>query len=140
MKSKFTQIVNIKKRNLDKIELNLAKKRNEAAIIEGFVAQAANDITAYEMPSGGNFNEMRASLEILKAMRREKELLLERLSLTKKEIVHLEHRYKNANLEFEKMKYLQAQDFNVQMENIKKAEAAAMDEFATMKFARVKKE
>jgi len=140
MKSKFTQIVNIKKRNLDKIELNLAKKRNEAAIIEGFVAQAANDITAYEIPSGGNFNEMRASLEILKAMRREKELLLERLSLTKKEIVHLEHRYKNANLEFEKMKYLQAQDFNVQMENIKKAEAAAMDEFATMKFARVKKE
>ena len=140
MKSKFTQIVNIKKRNLDKIELNLAKKRNEAAIIEGFVAQAANDITAYEMPSGGNFNEMRASLEILKAMRREKELLLERLSLTKKEIVHLEHRYKNANLEFEKMKYLQTQDFNVQMENIKKAEAAAMDEFATMKFARVKKE
>ncbi len=140
MKSKFTQIVNIKKRNLDKIELNLAKKRNEAAIIEGFVAQAANDITAYEMPSGGNFSEMKASLEILKAMRREKELLLERLSLTKKEIVHLEHRYKNANLEFEKMKYLQAQDFNVQMENIKKAEAAAMDEFATMKFARVKKE
>ena len=140
MKSKFTQIVNIKKRNLDKIELNLAKKRNEAAIIEGFVAQAANDITAYEIPSGGNFNEMRASLEILKAMRREKELLLERLSLTKKEIVHLEHRYKNANLEFEKMKYLQAQDFNVQMENIKKAEVAAMDEFATMKFARVKKE
>ena len=139
MKSKFTQIVNIKKRNLDKIELNLAKKRNEAAIIESFVAQAANDITAYEMPSGGNFNEMRASLEILKAMRREKELLLERLSLTKKEIVHLEHRYKNANLEFEKMKYLQTQDFNVQMENIKKAEAAAMDEFATMKFARVKK-
>ena len=140
MKSKFTQIVNIKKRNLDKIELNLAKKRNEAAIIEGFVAQAANDITAYEMPSGGNFNEMRASLEILKAMRREKELLLERLSLTKKEIVHLEHRYKNANLEFEKMKYLQTQDFNVQMENIKKAETAALDEFATMKFARVKKE
>lgn len=139
MKSKFTQIVNIKKRNLDKIELNLAKKRNEAAIIEGFVAQAANDITAYEIPSGGNFNEMRASLEILKAMRREKELLLERLSLTKKEIVHLEHRYKNANLEFEKMKYLQTQDFNVQMENIKKAETAAMDEFATMKFARVKK-
>ena len=139
MKSKFTQIVNIKKRNLDKIELNLAKKRNEAAIIEGFIAQAANDITAYEIPSGGNFNEMRASLEILKAMRREKELLLERLSLTKKEIVHLEHRYKNANLEFEKMKYLQTQDFNVQMENIKKAETAAMDEFATMKFARVKK-
>ena len=139
MKSKFTQIVNIKKRNLDKIELNLARTRNEAAMIEGFVAQAANDITAYEMPSGGNFNEMSASLEILKAMRREKELLLERLSLTKKEIVHLEHRYKNANLEFEKMKYLQTQDFNVQMENIKKAEAAAMDEFATMKFARVKK-
>ena len=118
----------------------MAKKRNEAAIIEGFVAQAANDITAYEIPSGGNFNEMRASLEILKAMRREKELLLERLSLTKKEIVHLEHRYKNANLEFEKMKYLQTQDFNVQMENIKKAETAALDEFATMKFARVKKE
>lgn len=138
MKSKFTQIVNIKKRNLDKIELNLARTRNEAAIIEGFIAQAAEQISKFEMPSSGSTIDLRGSLELLGAMRREKNLLTERLKLTKKSITHLERQYKAANLEYEKMKYLQTQDFSAQIEKIKKAEAAALDEFATMNFTRQK--
>lgn len=138
MKSKFTQIVNIKKRNLDKIELNLARTRNEAAMIEGFIAQATEQISNFEMPSSGSAADLRGSLELLGAMRREKNLLTERLELTKKSIAHLERQYKAANLEYEKMKYLQTQDFSVQIEKIKKAEAAALDEFATMNFTRQK--
>lgn len=138
MKSKFTQIVNIKKRNLDKIELNLARTRNEAAMIEGFIAQAAEQISKFEMPSSGSATDLRGSLELLGAMRREKTLLTERLELTKKSIAHLERQHKAANLEYEKMKYLQTQDFSTQIEKIKKAEAAALDEFATMNFTRQK--
>lgn len=138
MKSKFTQIVNIKKRNLDKIELNLARARNEAAMIEGFIAQAAEQISKFEMPSSGSAADLCGSLELLGAMRREKNLLTERLELTKKSIAHLERQYKAANLEYEKMKYLQTQDFSAQIEKIKKAEAAALDEFATMNFTRQK--
>ena len=84
MKSKFTQIVNIKKRNLDKIELNLARTRNEAAMIEGFIAQAAEQISKFEMPSSGSATDLRGSLELLGAMRREKNLLTELLELMKK--------------------------------------------------------
>ena len=138
MKSKFTQIVNIKKRNLDKIELNLARTRNEAAMIEGFIAQAAEQISKFEMPSSGSTIDLRGSLELLGAMRREKSLLTERLELMKKNIAHLERQHKAANLEYEKMKYLQTQDFSAQIEKIKKAEAAALDEFATMNFTRQK--
>ena len=138
MKSKFTQIVNIKKRNLDKIELNLARTRSEAAMIEGFIAQAAEQISKFEMPLSGSAADLRGSLELLGAMRREKNLLTERLELTKKSIAHLERQYKAANLEYEKMKYLQTQDFSAQIEKIKKAEAAALDEFATMNFTRQK--
>jgi|GEM_PF-112983 PP-loop family protein len=138
LKSKFTQIVNIKKQNLSKIEANLAKKRSEAIIIDGFISEATAAILAYEMPQSGSFMDVRSSLEILKTMRREKELLVERLGLVKTEILHLEHQYKNANLEFEKMKYLQTQDFKIQIQAIKRAEDAALDEFATIKFARSK--
>ena len=138
MKSKFTQIVNIKKRNLDKIELNLARTRNEAAMIEGFIAQVAEQISKFEMLSSGSATDLRGSLELLGAMRREKNLLTERLELMKKNIAHLERQHKAANLEYEKMKYLQTQDFSAQIEKIKKAEAAALDEFATMNFTRQK--
>ena len=138
MKSKFTQIVNIKKRNLDKIELNLARTRNEAAMIEGFIAQAAEQISKFEMPSSGSAADLRGSLELLGAMRREKSLLTERLELMKKNIAHLERQHKAANLEYEKMKYLQTQDFSAQIEKRQKAEAAALDEFATMNFTRQK--
>ena len=55
-----------------------------------------------------------------------------------RKIAHLERQYKVANLEYEKMKYLQTQDFSAQIEKIKKAEAAALDEFATMNFTRQK--
>ena len=110
----------------------MARTRNEAAMIEGFIAQAAEQISKFEMPSSGSAIDLRG------AMRREKNLLTERLELTKKSITHLERQYKAANLEYEKMKYLQMQDFSAQIEKIKKAEAAALDEFATMNFTRQK--
>ena len=116
----------------------MARARNEAAMIEGFIAQATEQISNFEMPSSGSAADLCGSLELLGAMRREKNLLTERLELTKKSIVHLERQYKAANLEYEKMKYLQTQDFSAQIEKIKKAEAAALDEFATMNFTRQK--
>lgn len=116
----------------------MARARNEAAMIEGFIAQTAEQISKFEMPSSGSAADLRGSLELLGAMRREKNLLTERLELTKKSIAHLERQHKAANLEYEKMKYLQTQDFSAQIEKIKKAEAAALDEFATMNFTRQK--
>lgn len=116
----------------------MARTRNEAAMIEGFIAQATEQISKFEMPSSGSAIDLRGSLELLGAMRREKNLLTERLELMKKNIAHLERQYKAANLEYEKMKYLQTQDFSAQIEKIKKAEAAALDEFATMNFTRQK--
>ncbi|MGP1486185.1 MAG: flagellar FliJ family protein [Campylobacter sp.] len=138
LKSKFTQIVDIKKQNLSKIEANLAKKRSEVVVMQNFIKQTDSQIASHVLPSSGNFIEIRASLELLKAIRNQKAQLTERLGLIKTEIIHLENQYKNANLEFEKMKYLQTEDFNIQLMKIKRNEALALDEFATMKFARMK--
>lgn len=62
----------------------MARARNEAAMIEGFIAQAAEQISKFEMPSSGSAIDLRGSLELLGAMRREKNLLTERLELMKK--------------------------------------------------------
>ena len=114
------------------------KPRTNVPVVHADKAAEWKDKVDVLILCGGSATDLRGSLELLGAMRREKNLLTERLELMKKNIAHLERQHKAANLEYEKMKYLQTQDFSAQIEKIKKAEAAALDEFATMNFTRQK--
>lgn len=140
MKSKFTQIVKIKKQNLDKIEARLTKSRAEARMIENFIDETNLRIAAFKLPENGEFSQLKGSLELLNLIRKEKEALSAKLELTKKNIMHFEHQYKNANLEFEKMKYLESEEFKKELTRIKKLEQNSLDEFATMRFAYIKED
>ncbi|QCD51910.1 flagellar export protein FliJ [Campylobacter sp. RM16192] len=138
MKSKFTQIVKVKKQNLDKIALRLAKSRSEAGMIENFINDANLKIASFKLPSSGEFTELKGSLEFLNLIRKEKDILSQRLELVKKSIMHFEHQYKNASLEYEKMKYLESEEFKVELARIKKLEQNSLDEFATMRYTYLK--
>lgn len=140
MISKFTSIVKVKKQNLDKIEARLAKSRAEALMIERFIDETNEQINAFEMPKSGDFSQFKGSLELLNLARKEKEILIQRLELVKKSIMHFEHQYKNANLEYEKMKYLENEDYKAQIKRIKKLEQNALDEFATIRHAYLKED
>ena len=79
-------------------------------------------------------------MEFLNLIRREKDILSQRLELVKKSVMHFEHQYKNANLEYEKMKYLENEDFKKELDRIKKLERNAIDEFATTRYAYLKED
>lgn len=140
MKSKFTQIVKVKKQNLDKIAAKLAKTRSEVSAIENFIHETNLQIAAFKLPSSGEFAQLKGSLEFLNLIRREKDILSQRLELVKKSVMHFEHQYKNANLEYEKMKYLENEDFKKELDRIKKLERNAIDEFATTRYAYLKED
>ncbi|QKF91522.1 flagellar export protein FliJ [Campylobacter sp. CCUG 57310] len=138
MKSKFSQIVKVKKQNLDKISMRLARSRAETVMIEGFIAEANEQIASIKLPQSGQISQMKSSLELLNLARKEKEILTQRLELTKKSIMHYEHQYKNANLEYEKIKYLESEDFKSQIAKIKRAEQNMLDEFGSIRHAYLK--
>ena len=89
----------------------------------------------FSLPKSGNIDELRQNLELINIARQELSACKERLEIAKKEVLHYEYKYKNANLEYEKMRYLEKEEFKREIKRIQKAEALALDEFAVMKFA-----
>ncbi|MCD8212999.1 MAG: flagellar export protein FliJ [Campylobacter sp.] len=135
MKSNFSQVVRVKKQLMDKMEARLVSARLNVQKIELDLKKARDRLDEFQIPKSGNAGDLRGKLELLKMMRDELISCKERLGLAKKEVVHFEHQYKNANLEYEKMKYLEKEDFKREVKRIQRAEVLALDEFAVMKFA-----
>ncbi|MBE2984132.1 flagellar FliJ family protein [Campylobacter sp. RM9344] len=135
MKSKFTQVVRVKKQVLDKIEAKLVLARSNIVTCENNVLFATQTLSKFDMPRSGSASDLRQNLELLKIMRDELKGLKERLELAKKELIHLNHQHKNASLDYEKMKYLEQEDFKTEIKRVQREQSAALDEFAVMKFA-----
>ena len=72
--------------------------------------------------------------EKLYILRRDKKSVEEQLLLKENEVRELQNKYKIANMEFEKIKYLEEQDFIVWLDKIKKQELLDMDEISNMLF------
>ena len=135
MKSKFSEVVKVRKQALDKAEAKLALARSKVESCEQSLAAAREEALKFSLPKSGNVNEIRQNLELLNVARNAQAQAAERLELAKKEAMHFEFLYKKANLEFEKMKYLEEEELRAQIKKAQRAEALALDEFAVMKFA-----
>lgn len=126
------EILKIKKQALQnaELELNRAKKRQEKIINDIFLCdeEFKNVNTAKEL------TQILLQNEALKNNLSIKQALLEKLELSKKEIVHYEHLYKKANLEYEKIKILHEEELlKIKQEKEKKL-ALELDEIATIRF------
>ena len=132
MKSKFTSVVRVKKQEMDKVEAKLVVARLNVRNAEEKIALLRAKLNEFSLPKSG---ELRENLELINIARAELSACKENLEIAKKEVLHYEHKYKNANLEYEKMKYLEKEEFKKEIKRIQKAEALALDEFAVMKFA-----
>ena len=135
MKSKFSSVVRVKKQMMDKIEVRLVAARLNVRRVEASLKAVRDKLDEFDLPKSGNTNDLKGNLELLKIMRDELASYKEQLELAKKEVAHFEHQYKNANLEYEKMKYLEKEDFKREIKRIERAESLALDEFAVIKFA-----
>ncbi|MBR8463388.1 flagellar FliJ family protein [Campylobacter sp. faydin G-24] len=134
MKSKFSQVVRVKKQTLDRIEARLVSARAKVVNLELNAKALRAKLDEISMPQSGKMSELKQNLELLRIMRDELDDIKERLELSKKDVMHVEHQYKNANLDFEKIKYLEQEDFKREIKRQKHLEAVALDEFAIMKF------
>ncbi|AQW83653.1 flagellar export protein FliJ [Campylobacter pinnipediorum] len=135
MTNKFSSIVRVKKQILDKIEAKLAKARNNVRTCELNIQTAKDRLSQTLLPKTGNISELRQELHLINIMKNDILLLNEKLNIAQKEVMHFTHQYKNANLEYEKMKYLEQEEFKKEIKRIKQKEMMELDEFATIKFS-----
>lgn len=137
-KTKFSQILKVKKQALEKIEIDLTKSRNKLAMLKNNLSVLLLQISSHEFPKKGTNVELRANLAILQAYKNEKDALNEKINLTDKEILHFEHLYKKAYLEYEKIKYLEEEEIKKSIAKAKKQEQIMLDELATQRFTYTK--
>lgn len=138
MNTKFSQVIKLKKQNLDKIEICLAKCRTLRSQLEELLKKATLELGSYKFPKGGNFIVMKSSLEEQRLLREHKDDLIEKLSLNQKEIMHYELQYKKAYMEFEKIRYLEQEEIKKILEKAKKDEAIMLDEIAIQRYSFIK--
>lgn len=134
MNSKFTPIVKVRKQQRDKVETLLAKARFQKSEIEKKILVTNNEISNSVVPSSGNISIMTLFRGKLDILRKEKLSLREDLDVKINEVKQLQDLYKKAHIEYEKIKYLENQDFENWMEKIKKQEQLDLDEISNMLF------
>lgn len=134
MNSKFTPIVKVRKQQRDKVETLLAKARFQKSEIEKKIFSTNNEIVHSVVPSSGSISLMTLFRGKLDILRKEKLSLRKDLDVKTNEVKHLQGEYKKAHIEYEKIKYLENQDFKEWMEKIKKQEQLDLDEISNMLF------
>jgi flagellar export protein FliJ len=134
MNSKFTPIAKVRKQQRDMVETRLAKTRFEKHELEQELISTCKEIDETLIPTSGDISLMNMARERLGIIRRAKDILQEKLLVKEAEINQLREKYKRANIEFEKIKYLEEQDFAEWMEKLKRDESLNLDEISNILF------
>lgn len=140
MKSKYSQVVKIKKQELDKAENNLAAAKARQRANEAALSKANADYLGISLPKSGSVALLKQGLEFKNIAKNVQDAAKEMVKLSEKECSHYQHLYKNAHLNYEKLKYLETEDFKAMQKAIAKAEQKALDDIATSKFFRERME
>lgn len=139
MRDRFTPIVKVRKQQLDSIENRLAKARFEKHEIEQGIISTCAQIDKIQLPASGNISLMSIARERLAIIRKAKDSLQERLFIKESEIEQLREKYKRTSMEYEKIKYLEGQDFQDWIEKSKRDERVNMDEISNILFTNKEK-
>lgn len=129
MKSKFSKILELKENILDSIELELLN-------INNLINKKENEINALKLesksiPNASNYLEFRSFIGMLSNLKekiKEEKNDLDSLYL-QKEI--LKQRYKNAQMECEKIKFIHFKEIKKLMHNRNKKEEKLLDEIGS---------
>ncbi|NDJ28080.1 hypothetical protein DMB95_07460 [Campylobacter sp. MIT 12-8780] len=130
MKSKYSSVLKVKKQGLDKAEQNLSQAKQRQAQNELAFQNASLECANFVLPQNGNTQMLKQSLEMLEIARNVKERAKEKLELSQKEVLHYQTLYKRASLDYEKIKYLQSEEFKAMQKRLKKEEEKFLDEIA----------
>ncbi|KGI55361.1 flagellar export protein FliJ [Campylobacter sp. MIT 97-5078] len=130
MKNKYSSILKVKKQGLDKAEQNLSQAKQRQLQNKLAFQNASLEYANFALPQNGSTQILKQNLEMLKIAKNVKERAKEKLELSQKEVLHYQTLYKRASLDYEKIKYLQSEEFKAMQKHLKKEEEKFLDEIA----------
>jgi len=132
MKTKFSDILKIKKQTVEKIERNIQKINASIQMLQNKINSLNNDLSSFSFPHDGDFRQFQQ----VKLMQ---ENLINEIKNFENQIKILENRknelmeeLKKANIEYEKIKYLHELEIQKILKKRKQKENQEMDEIAIL--------
>ena len=138
MKTRFTDILKVKKQKLSEVERELQDVQNRKKRLELKIKQVDKDVSSLKLPKSGDFGTLQMSRQAFLTLIREKELLAQKLSTRIKQIEGLKILYKEVNIDYEKIAYLHAEEIKKEMKRIADEESKELDEIANILFVNKK--
>ena len=131
-KTKFDSLVKLKKLKVDEIQNNISKLNASLQQEEKILHSLENELSSMALPKEGNFALITQFKMIQQAKLKEIKQKQSQISFIKSQIENLNNQLKEANLEYEKMKYLQGEEIKKYLKKLKENEAKQMDEIALL--------
>lgn len=134
MKSKYTSLVKLKKKELDKcehevIQANLGFSNATTALEDAYVLLAT-----LSLPSGGTVAELLQAQSMIQTQHEIIAQCTNMLALAKAHQLQTQRHFKKAMIEYEKFNYLQMQELDAHKLKIKKEEAKMLDEVGVLTY------
>ncbi|MBE0491212.1 MAG: flagellar FliJ family protein [Sulfurospirillum sp.] len=138
MEQTFSQIAKIRKQKLDTIESQLLHVRRQKQDAQKELTALFEKIEKCNVPKAGKASLMSIFVENLRLLRVQKTACEALFAKLIQEFEQLQKAYKDANIELEKIRYLQQMAYKERIKKINKREKIEMDEIATMLFSNAK--
>jgi flagellar export protein FliJ len=138
MQTKFSQILKVKKQKVDECERELLDIQNVRKKILGKIEDLKTQIIKTQKPTSGTITQLNLVFSIISSLTNQvKELENDIISINR-QIEGLKELYKEANIEFEKIKYLNSEEIKgvIKLQDLQ--EKKDMDEISNILFSRKK--
>jgi flagellar biosynthesis chaperone FliJ len=136
VKSKYTPLVKLKKRDLDHAERDLVSANSILTLASIALDNAYLLLQSLGLPTSGTVSEFTQSQILIQAQHYEIEQCALNLAQAQQNLYQMQQRFKNAMIEYEKFKYLELQETQAHSVKIKKEEAKMLDEIGVMTYKR----
>jgi flagellar export protein FliJ len=136
MKTRFSQILKVKKRRVDECERELLDIRNVKKNKLLQINNISKEIENFKKPASGNIMQLNLSFSLLSQLNNQKKSYKSDINILDAQIEGLKELYKEANIEFEKIKYLDSIEIKKILSIEAEKEKKDMDEISNILFSR----
>ena len=136
MKTKYSQLLKVKKQKVEIIENEIALLNSKKEFIKKEIAELILQINSLKKPKDGKFGTFLSasySFEKLHSFKKDKEEILRQ---KESELHQKREEYKRALMEYEKIKYLEDLLIEEKFDKIKKDEQKLLDELSQVIYKR----
>jgi flagellar export protein FliJ len=136
VKSKYTPLVKLKKKELDRVERDLIRANNAFSMASTAVDDAYTLLSTLSLPVNGSVSELLQSQSMIQTQHAEIQQCVESLALAKAQQLQIGRQFKASMIEYEKFKYLETQEIQAHKAKTKKEEAKMLDEIGVITYKR----